>query len=101
PTEILAEQHHRSFLRMLQGTGHPVGLLTSGVTGAARRQVLAGLRSGSIPILVGTHALLEEEVRFRSLRPAILAEQNRFGVAQRARLPAKGAATDRAVMTAN
>ncbi len=100
PTEILAEQHHRSFLRMLQGTGYPVGLLTSGVTGAARRQVLDGLRSGSIPILVGTHALLEEEVRFRSLRLAIIDEQHRFGVAQRARLRAKGARTDVLVMTA-
>ncbi len=100
PTELLAEQHHRSFGRMLQGTGRPVALLTAGVTGAARRQVLAGVRSGAIPILVGTHALLEEEVAFRSLRLAIIDEQHRFGVAQRARLRSKGARTDVLVMTA-
>jgi ATP-dependent DNA helicase RecG len=100
PTELLAEQHHRSFGRMLQGSGRPVALLTAGVTGAARRQVLGGLRAGSIPFLIGTHALLEEDVRFRSLRLAIIDEQHRFGVAQRARLRAKGKRTDVLVMTA-
>jgi len=100
PTEILAEQHHRSLLRMLQGTGHPVALLTAAVTGSARRQVTAGLRSGAIPFIIGTHALLEEEVGFRSLRLVIIDEQHRFGVAQRARLRAKGARTDVLVMTA-
>jgi ATP-dependent DNA helicase RecG len=100
PTEILAEQHHRSFRKMLHGTGYPVALLTAGVAGSARRQVLAGLRSGAIPILIGTHALLEEEVLFKSLRLAIIDEQHRFGVAQRARLRAKGTRTDVLVMTA-
>src|SRR5262245_63084504 len=85
---------------MLQGTGHPVALLTAAVTGSARRQVTAGLRSGAIPFIVGTHALLEEEVGFRSLRLVIIDEQHRFGVAQRARLRAKGARTDVLVMTA-
>ena len=100
PTEILAEQHHRSFARILQGKGYPVGLLTSAVSGAARRQVLQGLASGAIPILVGTHALIEEEVLFRALRLAVIDEQHRFGVAQRARLRAKGALPDVLVMTA-
>jgi ATP-dependent DNA helicase RecG len=103
PTEILAEQHHRLFTGLLRGKGHAVGLLTAGVTGPARRQVLQGLRSGAIPILVGTHALLEDEVRFRSLRLAVIDEQHRFGVAQRARLKAKGGParrTDVLVMTA-
>src|SRR2546426_4359418 len=100
PTEILAEQHHRSFRVMLQGAGDAVGLLTAGVTGSARRQVVLGLRSGAIPFIVGTHALLEEDVRFSSLRLAIIDEQQRFGVAQRARLRAKGARTDVLVMTA-
>jgi ATP-dependent DNA helicase RecG len=100
PTEILAEQHHRSFCRLLAGRGYALGLLTSGVKGAARRQVLQGLRGGSIPILVGTHALLEEEVFFRSLRLGVIDEQHRFGVAQRARLRAKGDAADVLVMTA-
>src|SRR5262245_21119497 len=85
---------------MLQGTGHPVALLTAAVTGSARRQVTAGLRSGAIPFIVGTHALLEEEVGFRSLRLVIIDEQHRFGVAQRARLRAKGDRTDVLVMTA-
>jgi ATP-dependent DNA helicase RecG len=100
PTEILAEQHHRSFRRLLEGRGYPIALLTAGVKGAARRQVLQGLRAGSIPILVGTHALLEEEVSFRSLRLAVIDEQHRFGVAQRARLRGKGKRTDVLVMTA-
>jgi ATP-dependent DNA helicase RecG len=100
PTELLAEQHHRSFVRMLKGSGRPVALLTAGVTGAARRQVLIGLRAGSIPFVIGTHALLEDEVRFHSLRLAIIDEQHRFGVAQRARLREKGERTDVLVMTA-
>ena len=100
PTELLAEQHHRSILGMLRGTGRSVGLLTAAVTGAARRQITAGLRTGAIPIVVGTHALLEEDVRFRSLRLAIVDEQHRFGVAQRAALRGKGERTDVLVMTA-
>jgi ATP-dependent DNA helicase RecG len=100
PTEILAEQHHRSFRRLLEGRGYQVGLLTSGVRGPARRQLLNGLRSGDIPFVVGTHALGEEGVRFRSLRLAIIDEQHRFGVAQRARVRAKGDRCDVLVMTA-
>ncbi|MFQ5877677.1 MAG: ATP-dependent DNA helicase RecG [Acidobacteriota bacterium] len=100
PTEILAEQHHRSFERLLRGRGYPVALLTSAVQGAARRQALRGLRGGAIPILVGTHAMIEEEVRFASLRLAVIDEQHRFGVAQRARLRAKGERPDVLVMTA-
>src|SRR3970282_2035767 len=100
PTEILAEQHHRSFSRMLQGSGRTVALLTAGVTRSPRRQILGGLRGGTIPILIGTHALLEEEVLFKSLRLAVIDEQHRFGVAQRARLRAKGRRTDVLVMTA-
>src|SRR3989442_2355735 len=100
PTEILAEQLQRSFRMMLQGSGYAVGVLTAGVTGSARRQVTLGLRSGAIPFIVGTHALLEEDVRFSSLRLVIIDEQHRFGVAQRACLRAKGARTDVLVMTA-
>jgi ATP-dependent DNA helicase RecG len=100
PTEILAEQHQRSFRRLLEGRGVPVALLTAAIKGAARRQVLQGLRSGAIPIVVGTHALLEEEVRFRSLRLAIVDEQHRFGVAQRATVRSKGTRVDVLVMTA-
>lgn len=100
PTEILAEQHHRSFRRMLEGKGRAVGLLTAAVRGAARRQVLGGLSTGELPLVVGTHALLEEEIRFRSLRLAVIDEQHRFGVAQRARIRAKGTDCDVLVMTA-
>ena len=100
PTEILAEQHQRSFRRLLEGKGYAVGLLTAAVQGPARRQVLTGLRSGSIPILVGTHALVEDEVRFKALRLAVIDEQHRFGVSQRARLRSKGERPDVLVMTA-
>ncbi len=100
PTEILAEQHHRSFQRMLQGSGHRVALLTAAVKGAARRQILQGLRTGAIPILIGTHALIEADVQFRCLRLAVIDEQHRFGVAQRATLRRKGERTDVLVMTA-
>ena len=100
PTEILAEQHHRSIRRLLTGTGHRVALLTAGVQGPARRQVFHGLRSGAIPLLVGTHALVEEDVQFRSLRLVVIDEQHRFGVAQRARLRSKGERPDVLVMTA-
>jgi ATP-dependent DNA helicase RecG len=100
PTEILAEQHHASIRRLLTGTGHRVALLTAGIQGAPRRQVLHGLRSGAIPLLVGTHALVEEEVRFHALRLVVIDEQHRFGVAQRARLRSKGERPDVLVMTA-
>jgi ATP-dependent DNA helicase RecG len=100
PTEILAEQHHRLFTRLLQGTGRRVGLLTASVAPPARRQVLAGLSSGDLPLVVGTHALVEDEVRFRNLRLAVIDEQHRFGVAQRGRLRAKGDGLDVLVMTA-
>ncbi len=100
PTEILAEQHHRSFRKLLLGRGCRVGLLTSGVRGTARRQVLNGLRNGDVPLVVGTHALAEEEVRFRALRLAVIDEQHRFGVVQRGRVRAKGRRCDVLVMTA-
>ena len=100
PTEILAEQHHRNFTRLLEGRGRPVGLLTASVQGAARRQVLQGLRAGTLPLVVGTHALTEDEVAFRDLRLAVIDEQHRFGVMQRARLRAKGRNPDVLVMTA-
>ena len=100
PTEILAEQHHRNFTRLLEGRGRPVGLLTASVQGTARRQVLQGLRAGTLPLVVGTHALTEDEVVFRDLRLAVIDEQHRFGVMQRARLRAKGQNPDVLVMTA-
>ena len=89
PTELLAEQHHRS-LTTLFADGPRHALLTSSVTGAARREVLAGLASGEIGVVVGTHALVEEGVSFKRLGLAIVDEQHRFGVRQRATFREKG-----------
>jgi len=86
PTEILAEQHHASISRMLSQLGLRVELLTGVVKGKRREAILAGLNSGEVNIIVGTHALLEDPVQFRNLGCAIIDEQHRFGVEQRSRL---------------
>ena len=90
PTEILAEQHARTLAPLLAQSGLRVGLLTAGVKGKARKEVLAALAAGDIHLLVGTHALLTQEVAFARLGLVITDEQHRFGVAQRAALAAKG-----------
>ena len=99
PTEVLAEQHFsavRALLGDLEGAGGMAGgevrveLLTSRVKGKARAAVLDGLASGAVGIVVGTHALLTEEVAFGSLGAVVIDEQHRFGVEQRATLRAKG-----------
>ena len=89
PTEILAEQHLASIARMLKGSRVRLALLTGNVTGKQRESLLARLAAGEIDILIGTHALLTEHVRFNSLAVAIIDEQHRFGVEQRASLRAK------------
>ena len=90
PTELLAEQHHRS-LEILFATGGPRhALLTSSITGSARQDILADLASGELEVVVGTHALVEEGVSFRRLGLAIVDEQHRFGVRQRATFREKG-----------
>jgi ATP-dependent DNA helicase RecG len=103
PTEVLAEQHFtavRALLGDLEGPGGMAGglvrveLLTSKVKGKARTAVLEGLASGAIGLVVGTHALLTEEVTFRSLGCVVIDEQHRFGVEQRATLRSKGADGD-------
>jgi len=91
PTEILAEQHYASITRILTGADVRVALLTGSLTAAKRDAVLAGLASGSIDLVVGTHAILTEDVRFRQLAVAIIDEQHRFGVHQRLALRAKAA----------
>lgn len=93
PTEILAEQHFLSVSRMLAGSEVKVELITSGVTGADRESLLARLAAGEVDILIGTHALLTETVRFDSLAVAVIDEQHRFGVHQRASLRSKGGMT--------
>jgi ATP-dependent DNA helicase RecG len=97
PTEILARQHHRTLEAICPV---PCALLTGSVTGRARARVLEGLADGSLPIVVGTHALVQEAVSFRDLGLAVIDEQHRFGVEQRLRMRDKGAGTDVLVMTA-
>ena len=89
PTEILAEQHLATLREFLKGMDVHVELLTGIVKGKRRREVLAGLADGSVDILVGTHAIIEGNVVFRRLGMAVVDEQHRFGVAQRAKLWAK------------
>jgi len=90
PTEILAEQHFESIGKVLDGHGVRLELLTGSIQGAEREALLASLEAGDIDILIGTHALLTEHVRFDSLAVAVIDEQHRFGVEQRATLRTKG-----------
>lgn len=91
PTEVLAQQHYANISKYLAPTGVRSELLIGSTTKAARRPVLSGLADGSVGIIIGTHALIEDTVVFRNLGLAIIDEQHRFGVEQRARLWAKGA----------
>ena len=100
PTEILAEQHAATLTRLLAPLGISIALLTGSMTAAQRRPVLAGLADGSIQLIVGTHALFSEKTMFRDLGLVIADEQHRFGVAQRARLAAKGHSPHLLVMSA-
>jgi len=86
PTEILATQHLQTLTRMLDGMGLNIALLTGSTKKKERRVIHEGLTDGSIHILIGTHALIEETVQFSNLGLVIIDEQHRFGVAQRARL---------------
>ena len=86
PTEILPEQHYRGLCDQMQQIGVNVALLTGNVKGKQRRKTLEGIKEGSISILVGTHALIEPNVEFRNLGLAVIDEQHRFGVKQRAQL---------------
>ena len=89
PTEILAEQHLETITGFLHDMDIRTELLTGTVKGKKRKEVLEGLASGSVSILVGTHAVIEDNVQFARLGMAVIDEQHRFGVAQRARLWAK------------
>jgi ATP-dependent DNA helicase RecG len=112
PTEVLAEQHHLGSLHLLDGLTVPaegslladrpvrVELLTNRTTAAERRRIAAGLEAGEVDILVGTHALLYGDARFSRLGVAVVDEQHRFGVEQRALLRGKGDEPDVLVMTA-
>ena len=86
PTEILAEQHYNTIVKMLKGIDVRVEMLTGAVQGKRRAKVLEGLLSGEVGILVGTHAVLGDIVSFKNLGLAVIDEQHRFGVEQRAKL---------------
>ncbi|OLC20322.1 MAG: ATP-dependent DNA helicase RecG [Chloroflexi bacterium 13_1_40CM_68_21] len=94
PTELLAEQHAHSLAALFKDGGPSLALLTSSVTGESRRAILAGLADGSIDVVVGTHALVEEHVGFKGLGLAVVDEQHRFGVRQRATFREKGSGND-------
>ena len=90
PTEILARQHWQRLAPMLEAAGVPTVLLTGRDTPAERRPKLAALASGEASVAIGTHALFQDAVRFHQLALAVIDEQHRFGVNERARLQAKG-----------
>ena len=103
PTEVLAQQHYKNIQKFLEPTGVKSALLTGSSKTTERREVHAGLEDGSIGIIVGTHALIEDNVVFRNLGLAIIDEQHRFGVEQRSKLWRKsvcGAPPHVLVMTA-
>ncbi|QBF31701.1 ATP-dependent DNA helicase RecG [Thalassococcus sp. S3] len=100
PTEILARQHLEGLQPLADSAGVVLELLTGRDKGAERRAKLTALARGDIQILVGTHAVFQEDVAFADLRLAIIDEQHRFGVSQRLQLAQKGAAADVLVMTA-
>ena len=95
PTEILAEQHYKTLSPLLEKSGHRVGLLTGSMLIKEKREIWARLEAGEIDLLIGTHALISEGVRFKKLGLVITDEQHRFGVGQRAALVGKGDEHDR------
>jgi ATP-dependent DNA helicase RecG len=101
PTEVLAEQHYANITGMLgQGLEVRVELLTGSTTAARRREILEAAENGALDILVGTHALISEDVKFRSLGLVVVDEQHRFGLRQRMILKEKGSYPDTLIMTA-
>ncbi|MBI3584705.1 MAG: ATP-dependent DNA helicase RecG [Nitrospinae bacterium] len=100
PTEILSEQHFLNIHKFVEQLGLRTALLTSSVKGKEREEILTQLSNGDINIIVGTHALIQEGVRFKNLGFAIIDEQHRFGVIQRGTIKNKGYSPDILVMTA-
>lgn len=100
PTEILALQHGQALTNILYGSGVKLELLTGSTSAAERSRILELTHRGEIDILVGTHALIQEGVAFKKLGLAVIDEQHRFGVRQRAALLAKGDHPDTLIMTA-
>jgi ATP-dependent DNA helicase RecG len=100
PTEILARQHFERIAPLAKAAGISAGILTGRERGRPREEFLENLAAGNIQLLIGTHAVFQEDVAFRDLALAIVDEQHRFGVHQRLALADKGVATDVLVMTA-
>ncbi len=100
PTEILAEQHFRNLGQLLSEVGVPAVLLSGSQSRRAREEILAAIAARQAGLVVGTHALISDEVRFADLSLVVVDEQHRFGVRQRARLKDKGPTPDVLVMTA-
>lgn len=100
PTEVLAEQHYRKLVGWFNLLHLPVELLTGSTKAAKRREIQAQLATGELPVLVGTHALIQEGVNFHKLGLAVIDEQHRFGVQQRAKLQQKGESPHVLTMTA-
>ena len=100
PTEILAKQHYQTIATYLEALQIPVGLLVGGAKTKAKTSLLDAMASGAVPVVIGTHALLTDDVTFADLGLAVVDEQHRFGVKQRMSLSAKGADCDVLVMTA-
>jgi ATP-dependent DNA helicase RecG len=100
PTEILARQHHATIVPLAEAAGIRVAILTGRERGPARADILERLAIGDIDLLIGTHALFQDDVAFRDLALAIVDEQHRFGVHQRLALTQKGEAVDVLVLTA-
>ncbi len=100
PTEILAEQHARTFQRLLGESRVRIAFLGGGVKGKKREEILSRVARGEIDLLIGTHAVIEKDVRFRDLGLAVIDEQQKFGVLQRAAIGRKGPRPHVLVMTA-
>ncbi|AFZ53556.1 ATP-dependent DNA helicase RecG [Cyanobacterium aponinum] len=100
PTEVLAEQHYRKIVGWFNLLHLPVELLTGSTKTAKRRQIHGQLESGELPLLIGTHALIQDPVQFRNLGLVVIDEQHRFGVQQRAKLLSKGRSPHVLSMTA-
>ncbi|RAU22559.1 ATP-dependent DNA helicase RecG [Paramagnetospirillum kuznetsovii] len=100
PTEILARQHFATISPLAEAAGIRLALLTGRDKGKPRERILQALAAGEVDLLLGTHALFQEDVAFKDLALAVIDEQHRFGVHQRLELAAKGVAVDMLVMTA-
>lgn len=100
PTEILAEQHYKSLQTLFQSTPVQIALLTGSTPKKEWQKILQGLKAGSIHLVVGTHALIQEDVEYQTLKFVIIDEQHRFGVNQRQALREKGTGVDVLSMTA-